>query len=196
MSRDIISGKTFSEKIFTVSNLLTISRILIVPIVVFGIFYKSWQLVFTLLIFGGLTDVLDGYLARKWGQDSVLGAFLDPIADKIFIVSCFAALSSLNSPSFFIPAWFVLIVVIREATIVGGAILLVILGVRFEVSPSVAGKLSTFFQLSFILWIFLCYFFRWNPVRTYSVLLIFLSIFSLISLFQYGKRGIFYILGK
>lgn len=181
------------SKIINISNLLTFVRIAITPIIVVGIMNHRWTGVFFLLLLAGVTDVLDGYLARLLNQGTTFGACLDPIADKILLISSFAALCFVDSPSFFIPSWFVFFVLVRETIILGGAFLLFFLGIKVKVSPSVAGKLTTFFQLSFILWIFSCYFFGWNPQRTYTVLLISITLFSLISLVQYGLVGVKYL---
>ena len=181
------------SQVVNLSNLLTITRILLTPFIVVGIVYNTWSWVFFLLLMAGLTDVLDGHFARKFDQRTQLGASLDPIADKVLLVSSFVALCFVDSPSFSIPLWFVFLIFIREIVILGGSALLWFLGINFTISPSKAGKLTTFFQLSFILWIFSCYFFGWNPIRTYSVFLVLVALFSLISLIQYGVLGIKYL---
>jgi cardiolipin synthase len=175
------------------SNGLTFLRILLVPFIIVGIVNRSWIVVFFLLLAAGLTDFFDGYLARKLGEQTDLGRCLDPIADKILLVSSFASLSFIDSPSFSIPLWFVFLVFIRETIILGGSILLFFLGVKFKVSPSIGGKLTTFFQLSFILWLFICYFFEWSPIRTYLIFLFLLALLSLLSLIHYGIVGARYL---
>jgi len=188
--------RTKLKNIINISNFLTVTRVLITPVIVMGIVYNSWFSVFLLFILAALTDSLDGYFARILDQNTEFGACLDPIADKILLVSSFTALCFVDSPSFSIPVWFVFVVFFREAVILGGSIFLFLLGIKFKISPSVAGKMTTFFQLSFILWLFVCYFFGWNPVRTYYVLLILLSMFSLASLFQYSVIGYGYLGNK
>ena len=180
-------------EVINLSNLLTITRIFLVPFIVVGIVYNMWSTVFVLLLTAGLTDVLDGHFARKFNQRTQLGASLDPIADKFLLLSSFVALCFVDSPSFSIPLWFVLLIFMREIVIIGGTVLLWFLGIDFTIAPSKVGKLTTFFQLSFILWIFTCYFFGWNPIRTYSVFLLLVALFSLLSLLQYGIRGIKYL---
>jgi cardiolipin synthase len=181
------------KSFLNISNLLTISRILITPVIFGGIVRQEWTFVFILFLIAGLTDVLDGYVARKFGLGTEFGACLDPIADKILLISSFAALSFIDSPSFAVPRWFFFLILVRETIILGGALLLFIRGIRLKVVPSIAGKLTTFFQLSFIWWIFICYFFGWNPARTYSVSIVLLALFSLMSLAQYGARGFSYL---
>ena len=186
MLRDISRDRSW----FTISNFLTLSRIALVPFIVIGIMYAKWFQVFLLLIIAIITDMLDGYLARKLNQFTKLGAYLDPIADKFLLFSMFAALAFVRSPSFKIPVWFVVLFFLRELTLLVGTIVMSLLKIPFEIKPSVWGKMTTFFQSTFILWIFTCYFFDWTPVRTYSITIILLALFSLFSLGQYTITGI------
>lgn len=189
----MIERKSVCREVLTISNLLTLLRIFLSPFIFWGIMKGSWFLVFILLVIAALTDVLDGHLARAFSQRTTIGACLDPVADKLLLISSFAALSFVDSPSFFVPRWFFFLILSREIIILGGSLILLLLGTKIQVAPSIAGKLTTFFQLSFILWIFACYFFGWNPVKTYSVSLILLAFFSLFSLVQYGLIGFRYL---
>ncbi len=189
---DIYKDKSW----LTISNFLTFSRILIIPIIVFGIFYKSWSLVFILYLFAGLTDLLDGYVARLLNQETSLGKLLDPVADKLLIVFSFTALAFISSPSFLIPKWFVFVVLIRELILFFGSIYLFKKKVKFKIEPTIWGKLTTFFQLIFILWLFICSFFSWVPAKTYYVLLGLLTVFSIMSLFHYIKIGLSFFLNR
>ena len=179
--------KIFKDKSWlTISNFLTISRIFLTPVIVYGIFSQRWRMVFLLFLIVTITDLLDGYLARLLDQNTYLGKILDPVADKFLIISSFSSLAFLHSPSFFIPAWFVLLVYFFT----------LFLKTNFEVQPNIWGKLTTFFQLIFIMWIFICYFFAWVPAKTYYSLLILLSFFSILSLLQYVKIGFQFLIRK
>jgi cardiolipin synthase (CMP-forming) len=177
---------------FTISNFLTVARIFLTPVIVFGIYQEFWKFVFYLLLVVAITDLLDGYLARLLNENTYLGKFLDPIADKFLLISSFGALAFLQTPSFFIPTWFVVLIFFRETIILLGSFFILKMGVDFEIAPTIWGKLTTFFQLIFLFWLFVCYFFEWAPARTYHALLILLSVFSIISLFQYIKIGFKY----
>jgi len=178
---------------FTISNFLTFLRILLSPALVAGIYFKYWQLTFALFIAVAFTDVLDGYIARWLDEKTNLGAFLDPIADKIFLLSVFSSLAFLDSPFFHIPTWFVFLILCRELIILLGTYFLIKTNVKVEVNPTIWGKLTTFFQIIFISWIFVCYFLGRLPCKTYYSLLGFVTFFSLLSLFQYVGLGIRYL---
>lgn len=192
----------FSEKIFedkswfTISNFLTFARILLTPVIIYGIYKEKWNFVFLLLLIVAATDVLDGYLARLLNENTNLGKILDPIADKFLLISSFCALAFVDSPSFFIPSWFVLLIFVREFIILFGTFLIFKFRVNFEIAPTIWGKLTTFFQLLFIFWLFVCNFFGWAPARTYHTLLILLSLFSILSFLQYIKIGFMYLIKK
>jgi cardiolipin synthase (CMP-forming) len=174
----------------TVSNFLTVTRVILAPIIMIGIFFQEWGFTFIIFILASLSDLLDGYLARRFDEKTHLGALLDPIADKIFLLCCFSALTFLNSPSFQIPIWFFILEFIREVTILIGTYFLMWSRDEFEIQPTRLGKLTTFFQLLFICWIFLCHFLGWYPIKTFSVVLFMLTIFSISSLFLYIKIGL------
>jgi cardiolipin synthase (CMP-forming) len=190
--KDIFKDKHW----FTLSNLLTVSRIIIAPVIVWGIFNKYWTLVFSLYIYAGLTDLVDGFLARLLKQETFLGKALDPVADKILIISSFLSLAFIDSPSFFIPKWFVFIVLLREAIILLGSLFLIKRNIDFKIKPTLWGKLTTLFQSIFIIWIFICYFFGWVPQKTYYITLGLLTIFSVMAFIQYLKIGLDYFIDK
>jgi cardiolipin synthase (CMP-forming) len=190
--KDIFKDKHW----FTLSNLLTVSRIIIAPVIVWGIFNKYWTLVFSLYIYAGLTDLVDGFLARLLKQETFLGKALDPVADKILIISSFLSLAFIDSPSFFIPKWFVFIVLLREAIILLGSLFLIKRNIDFKIKPTLWGKLTTLFQSIFIIWIFICYFFGWVPQKTYYITLALLTIFSVMAFIQYLKIGLDYFIDK
>lgn len=190
--KDIFKDKNW----LTISNLLTVSRIVITPFIIWGIFNKSWNLVFSLYMYAGITDLIDGYLARLLKQETFLGKALDPVADKFLIISSFLSLTFIDSPSFFIPKWFVWVVLSRELIILLGSLFLMKNNVDFKINPTIWGKLTTLFQSVFIIWIFVCHFLGWAPRKTYYVTLVLLTIFSLVAFFQYLKIGLDYITAK
>ena len=179
-----------NKRWLTVSNVLTVSRIIAAPLMILLIAWHWWGIAFSLLLFAALTDFVDGYLARLFCEQTVLGTLLDPLADKIFLLAVFSALAFVHSPSFSIPPWFFVLVFVREIILLGGTFFMMCTDKNFIIKPMWWGKLTTFFQILFIVWIFVCYFFTWVPAKTYFILLHLLSLFSVITLLQYVKIGL------
>jgi cardiolipin synthase len=129
------------------ANWLTILRIVLIPVFVLLLIYRrpgGALLVFSL---AALTDLLDGYVARRRGSQSRLGAFLDPMADKLLLTASFVTLTQLR----LLPAWITIVVISRDVMLVVGALLIHVLGGRIHPRPTRAGKAATFFQILTVL---------------------------------------------
>jgi cardiolipin synthase (CMP-forming) len=125
-------------------NFLTLIRIVAIPF--FLVLLASHLYLDALLVFilGGVTDALDGFLARRMNQKTSLGAILDPIADKLLLMSSFIMLGMMGG----LPLWLVVLVVSRDAVILIGYVTISFLADEApEVQPTMSGKLSTAFQL-------------------------------------------------
>ena len=125
-------------------NTLTLLRILTIPIFLeFLAYHRYWEALVVFAI-GGLTDFLDGLTARWMNQRTALGAYLDPVADKLLVITSFIMLSSIGG----IPMWLAVVVVTRDILIVVGyALIFFLVEERLQVKPSRIGKWSTTFQL-------------------------------------------------
>jgi CDP-diacylglycerol--glycerol-3-phosphate 3-phosphatidyltransferase len=143
------------ETFWNIPNSLTVLRIALVPVMVALLASDTtperWLCIVTMSIFVGamITDIVDGYLARKWGMESIAGAFLDPLADKLMVVTVLIMCIPLN----WLPAWLVALLVCRELTITGLRTIAVAEGL--VLSASVLGKFKTATQataLGFLLW--------------------------------------------
>lgn len=185
----IIVRIPLSTKIFTISNVLTVMRIVCAPIIVAALWARWWRASFLLFILAAGTDLLDGYLARLLNEPTVLGTYLDPLADKILVSSCFSTLWLIQFPSLPIPWWFVGVVLGRELLLILGGIYLVRRGVGAAVRPSRGGKVTMAGYSLLIVWIFACYFGDWQPVRTYYCVLMIVTTLSLYSLGGYCRRA-------
>ena len=132
-------------------NFLTLIRIFLVPVLVIlliqGLFFNA------LMVFAvaGITDALDGFLARTLKQKTTLGSYMDPLADKALIISSFVTLSILGM----IPAWLAVIVVSRDFVILLGVTVLFFMSVSFEIRPAFVSKVTTALQLLTILFVLL-----------------------------------------
>jgi cardiolipin synthase len=124
-------------------NLITIARILLVPIMVWAIASQEMRIAFFLFLAAGLSDAVDGFLAKRFNMASELGAYLDPLADKVLIVSIYVSLGITEA----IPRWLVILVVSRDLLIVGGIMLAWVLGNPLQIKPLMVSKLNTVAQI-------------------------------------------------
>ena len=129
----------------SIPNLITLGRILLVPVVVWAISSGAMWAAFVLFLAAGVSDAVDGFLAKRFGMTTVLGAYLDPVADKALIVSIYVTLGISNV----IPHWLVILVVSRDILIVGGVLLAWLVGTPLKVKPLLVSKLNTVAQIAF-----------------------------------------------
>ena len=125
------------------ANLITLGRLLAVPLVVWLILSGDFGLTFWVFAAASLSDAVDGYVAKHFDQRSDLGALLDPIADKALIVSLFVTLGLAGS----LPNWLVILVVFRDLLIVGGFLLATALTQPIAWRPLMVSKINTALQL-------------------------------------------------
>jgi len=132
--------------IINIPNILTISRVVLIPFFLNFLVYGYTKLALITFVIAGLTDALDGTVARLTGTKSELGATLDPLADKLLALAAFVALTILGR----IPLWLTLTVVSRDVIIVSGSLVIYMLGYDLKIRPVLLGKLTTFVQLSLL----------------------------------------------
>ena len=128
----------------TLANQLTILRIILVPVfvllVVYG--YLGWSLV--VFLTAGVTDALDGVIARRAGQRTALGVWLDPMADKLLLVTTFVILTLPEIPlTNHLPLWLTVFVISRDVVIVGVVAIVTLAAGPRNFKPSILGKLAT-----------------------------------------------------
>jgi cardiolipin synthase (CMP-forming) len=125
-------------------NFLTLLRILTIPVFLGFLSYHYFWEALVVFALGGLTDFLDGLAARWMKQQTALGAYLDPVADKLLVISSYVMLGFIGD----IPLWLVIVIVGRDVLIlIGYALIYFLLEERLEVKPTRVGKWSTTFQL-------------------------------------------------
>jgi cardiolipin synthase len=130
-----------------IPNLLTLLRIILVPVVVILLIQGSYLKALIVFIVAALSDVLDGFLARILHQQTALGAYLDPIADKALLASSFVTLSVLHV----IPGWLTVIVISRDIIILLGILVLSMMSISVKIRPTFVSKITTALQLSTVL---------------------------------------------
>jgi len=124
-------------------NLITLARLLAVPVMVWLIVSGEWTAAFWLFVAAGVSDGIDGYIAKRFNAESVLGSYLDPIADKVMLVCVFVTLGIADE----IGAWLVIIIVSRDALIVGGTLLSQIVERPIKMKPLFVSKINTVAQI-------------------------------------------------
>ena len=129
----------------SIPNIITLGRILLVPFIVWAIASSQMEIAFAIFIVAGVSDAVDGFLAKRFNMASELGALLDPLADKALLVSIYVALG-INGV---IPAWLVILVVSRDIMIVGAVMLSWVLGSPVKMKPLLVSKLNTVAQIAF-----------------------------------------------
>ncbi|MEX0849163.1 MAG: CDP-alcohol phosphatidyltransferase family protein [Candidatus Dependentiae bacterium] len=173
----------------TIPTMLTILRIVFVPCIIVSMFMQQWGMAFLFFLTASITDFLDGNLARLWNEKTFLGACLDPIADKLLLISFFFTLVFIKTPLFSVPLWFVLLVLLKELIVIFGAMFILFSGRHLDVRPTWLGKSTTVVQMVFIIWLFACYYFHWVPVKTYYSMLAIMLLMVFLSFVQYIRIG-------
>jgi cardiolipin synthase len=131
-----------------VPNTLTILRILSIPVFVILLLYDHLFIALLVFIGAGITDGLDGLIARVFNQRTTIGAYLDPIADKLILLTSFIVLAVLG----IIPGWLTVIVIARDVIILLGVLILQLTSHKIEIKPIFMGKASTVMQLVTVAW--------------------------------------------
>ena len=129
-----------------IHNLNTIARILLVPVIIWLLLSEEFSLAFFLFVLAAATDAADGALARATHTQSEVGAYLDPLADKLLLVSTFATLGITKQ----IPTWLVITVISRDILIIGGLMLAWFMNRPVKVKPLWVSKVTTVLQLFFV----------------------------------------------
>lgn len=142
------------EKFWNVPNLITLTRIALVPVFVLMLFQKQAFGALLIIFLAGLSDILDGFAARRWHQRTKVGTLLDPLADKILLSTAFILLAvrSLGF-AYVIPLWLMAAVIARDFIILAGGVVIFLIRRRREFPPTVFGKASTVLQVATVFWV-------------------------------------------
>lgn len=171
-----------------IPNVLTIGRILFIPLFIFILTLDHSQgshlLAAVIFAVASITDYLDGYLARKWNVVSNFGKFADPMADKLLVMSAFIMLIELGMA----PAWVVAIIICRELAVTGLRLLLVETG-GTVLAAAMPGKIKTFSQMFAIIFLLL----HWNLIG--QMLLYIALFFTIYSGYDYFKGSAYLFKG-
>ncbi|HEY1961425.1 MAG TPA: CDP-alcohol phosphatidyltransferase family protein [Rhizomicrobium sp.] len=127
-------------------NTLTALRLLSAPVLAAFLLYGHEKYAFVVFAFAGITDLLDGYLAKRFGLTTAVGRYLDPAADKFLMLAAFLALTAIHRT----PLWLMLIVIGRDAAIVLGIFVARLLSLPLRVEPLLIGKVCTAVQVCYV----------------------------------------------
>ena len=140
-----MAGSRGRERRVSIPNIITLGRILLVPVIVWAIASNQMAIAFGLFLVAGFSDAVDGFLAKRFNMSSELGALLDPVADKALLVSIYVALGIWGA----VPRWIVILVVSRDLMIVGAVIISWVFGKPIPMKPLMVSKLNTVAQVAF-----------------------------------------------
>lgn len=180
-------------KTITISTAFTIARIIMVPFIIISMVRQDWVAACILFSLAAFTDVIDGTLARLLNEETKLGAYLDPLADKILLLSCYGTLLFINLSEFKIPRWFFAIILAKEFCLIVGSAYLGLIKKQINIVPTKLGKMATVLQVLFIWWLFLTIFFGIVCVKIHFLFLLGVIVLALAAFFQYlyiGYKGI------
>ena len=170
-------------RIWTVPNQITLLRLGFLPVFLTLISYERYKWALLVLVVAGLTDLFDGWLARRLNQGSSLGAYLDPIADKLLLSSSFVILAYKQK----IAWWLTIIVLSRDILMLVVAIVIILITGYRPFPPSIYGKLTTFFEIALVFTIVLVEAYpKTNLGAAAHVLLYVVAAFATFSAFHYS----------
>ena len=139
-------------------NIITMGRLFLVPVIVATITGGRWVEAFAGFVIAGISDALDGWLAKTFALRTELGAYLDPVADKTLLVAIYVALGIAGA----IPPWLAILVVSRDIMIIGAILLSWVLGKPVHIRPLFVSKVNTTVQIAFATLVLALKAFAWN----------------------------------
>lgn len=165
----------------SIPNIITLGRIMLVPIIVWAIVSSQMEVAFAVFLIAGISDAVDGFLAKRFNMTSELGALLDPLADKALLVSIYMALGIWGA----IPRWIVILVVSRDIMIVAAVIVSWLFDKPVAMKPLMVSKLNTVAQVAFAALVLAALAFGFKPGPYDIILMGLVTVFTLSSVSLY-----------
>jgi cardiolipin synthase (CMP-forming) len=165
----------------TIPNIITLGRIILVPVIVWAIVSSQMEIAFAIFVIAGVSDAIDGFLAKRFNMTSELGALLDPLADKALLVSIYVALGIWGA----VPRWLVILVVSRDIMIVSAVMVSWVVGKPVPMKPLMVSKLNTVAQVGFAALVLASLGFGFQPWPYDLILMGFVTVFTLVSVSFY-----------
>ena len=170
----------------SIPNLITLGRILLVPVVIWAITAGEMRVAFVLFLAAGISDAVDGFLAKRFGMTTELGAYLDPLADKAMLVSMYVALGIIEA----IPRWLVILVVSRDIMIVSAVMLSWLVDKPVPLKPLLVSKLNTVAQIALVLMVLAALGFELDAGIAVSALTGLVAVLTLLSVAFYVREWV------
>ena len=176
-----VAGKHRVSIPTSIPNFITLGRILLVPIIIWAIASDQMELAFAVFVVAGVSDAVDGFLAKRFNMTSELGALLDPLADKALLVSIYIALGIWGA----IPRWLVILVVSRDLMIVAAVMVSWLFDRPVAMKPSMVSKLNTVAQIVYATVVLAALSFRWDIPLVLNSLVALVAALTLLSIAFY-----------
>jgi cardiolipin synthase len=170
----------------TLATYFTLLRILFVPCILVSMIGEAWMLATLFFVLASITDLVDGILARSLNQVSWLGTVLDPLADKLLLITIYGGLVYGNFIPVSLPEWFLALVIVHELLLMGGAAYWSLYKREVPISPSRLAKLLGVGQFLFIFWALLSGFTGATSPTLFYQLLMLIAFARMCLLMQYG----------
>lgn len=177
------------ERRLTVPTVLTGVRFLLTPCIAVSLFYEYWFLGLLFFVVSAVTDVLDGFIARRYNQKTQLGACLDPLADKFLVIAVFLTLAIQNNPYVSVPFWLVGIVIIKDFLLIVGALFIFRANHEVVVRPTMLGKGTMVIQACALTWFLLASWCKFTEPIINNIVMAIVLFFVVASLINYVYNG-------
>ena len=168
----------------TIPNLITIARLIMVPLIVVMIGQEKWGLAFVLFAAAGVSDAVDGYIARRFNMRSEFGAYLDALADKALLVSIYVTLSVTGV----LPGWLAVVVVFRDLMIISAIIVSRLMERPIAIRPMFVSKVNTGVQIAFAVLVLSTQAFALKAPTLYATGMVLVTALTVVSAAAYLAR--------
>ena len=158
-------------------NIISLGRLCAVPVIIWLILTDNMKGAFWITLIAAISDAIDGIIAKAFNQVTILGGYLDPIADKSLLVCCFLALGYQG----YFPIWFVILVVFRDLVIIGGALSFHLMTHSLEMKPIMLSKINTLLQLILIVFVLGSEGFNLNISMSHQFMIYVVGVITLLS---------------
>lgn len=156
-----------TTRFWTIPNAISVARMAMIPFIVQAVLQGAWMTALVLFAIAGISDGVDGLIARFFHQDSALGAYIDPLADKALTIAVFATLAIVG----IVPVWLLVVVVARDIAILAGAGLMAARGKAGAIRPLPISKINTAVLTAMAGWLLAANAFEWSiPAVNYGLI--------------------------